>query len=135
MLSSPSPPARKRWEGNVVSHVCQSICSGLGPYDHIRTRPNFLKKNGKHKSFLWGPWYPCSELLVIFPLGFKARMGSLICAHSLRFTSGVTPANLMTAEPNSSRYPWATTLPIDPCQLGLTCSNLFIWGSPASLSE
>ena len=33
---------------------------------------------GGHKSFLWGRWYPCFGLLVTSPLGFKARVGSLI---------------------------------------------------------
>ena len=28
----------------------------------------------------WGHWYPCFELLVMSPLGFKARVGSLIQA-------------------------------------------------------
>ena len=27
----------------------------------------------------WGHWYPCFGLLVMSPLGFKARSGSLIC--------------------------------------------------------
>ena len=31
------------------------------------------------------------------PLGFKARVGSLIHPYSLRFTSGVTPTNLLAA--------------------------------------
>ena len=29
--------------------------------------------------YLWGHWYPCFELLVMSPLGFKARVGSLFC--------------------------------------------------------
>ena len=40
----------------------------------------FLNKFfGGHDSFLWGHWYPCSGLLVTSHLGFKARVGSLIC--------------------------------------------------------
>ena len=35
---------------------------------------------GGHKSFLLGHWYPCFGLLVTSPLGFKARVGSLIHA-------------------------------------------------------
>ena len=38
----------------------------------------FLKKIWRHKSFLWDHWYPCFGLLVTSPLGFKARVGSLI---------------------------------------------------------
>ena len=38
----------------------------------------FKKKIGGHESFLWGHWYPCFGLLVTSPLGFKARVGSLI---------------------------------------------------------
>ena len=38
----------------------------------------FKKQFGRHKSFLWGHWYPCFGLLVMSPLGFKARVGSLI---------------------------------------------------------
>ena len=39
----------------------------------------FLKKKicWTHVHF-WGHWYPCFELLVMSPLGFKARVGSLI---------------------------------------------------------
>ena len=71
---------------------------------------------GGHKSFLLGHWYTCFELLVMSPLGFKARVDSLICAWlrcvcatcSLRFIFGVTPADLlvdsMAAEPISSMY-------------------------------
>ena len=28
----------------------------------------------------WGHWYPCFRFLVMFPLGFKARVGSTLCA-------------------------------------------------------
>ena len=52
-------------------------------------------------SFLWGHWYPCFGLLVTSALGFKARVDSLACFLAcvlfLRFTSGATPANLLTA--------------------------------------
>ena len=61
---------------------------------------------------LWGHWYPCFGFLVMSPLGFKVRVGSLIhtwwrhiCdVHSLRFTSGATPADLLTASMAASRY-------------------------------
>ena len=46
-------------------------------------------------------WYPCFGLLVMSALGFKARVDLLACflalALFLRFTSGATPANLLTA--------------------------------------
>ena len=35
---------------------------------------------GGHKSFLWGHSYSSFGLLVTSPLGFKVRVGSLICA-------------------------------------------------------
>ena len=38
----------------------------------------FLKIFGGHKSFLCDHWYPWFGLLVTTPLGFKARVGSLI---------------------------------------------------------
>ena len=48
----------------------------------------FINIFGGHKSFLWGHWYPCIGFLVMSPLGFKARVGSLICTswrhHSVR---------------------------------------------------
>ena len=51
---------------------------------------------------LWGHSYPCFELLVTSALGFKASVDFslacfLACMLFLRFTSGVTPANLLTA--------------------------------------
>ena len=73
----------------------------------------YLFKISDGHILLWGHWYPCCRLLVMFSLDFKARVGSLICrdihdVHSLRFTSGVTPANLlvssMAAKPFSSIY-------------------------------
>ena len=64
----------------------------------------FLKKFLGHKSSLWGTWYPCFELLVTSPLGFKTRVGSLIWTlqrHTwyiyLRFTSGATPLPVYNA--------------------------------------
>ena len=50
----------------------------------------FKKKIGGHKSFLWGHWYPCFELLVTSPLCFKARVSSLICIW-LRHTCYMLP--------------------------------------------
>ena len=37
----------------------------------------FLKIFGGHKSFLWGHWNPYFGLLVMSPLGFKARVSAL----------------------------------------------------------
>ena len=93
-----------------------------------------------------GPLIPCFGLLVMFPLGFKARVGSALFAtgggicvkHSLGCTSGATPADLlsasMVAEPISSTYlqrhwwdlngrplaPWANAQPTELCRLELT---------------
>ena len=67
-------------------------------------------------NFLWGHCYPCYGLLVTSPLGFKARVLSVLfplgrgvyLVRSLRFISGATPANLlaasMAAELISSTY-------------------------------
>ena len=68
------------------------------------------KKIEDIKSFLWGHWYPCCGLLVISPLGFKSRVGSLIqvLLEAYMFTSGATLPNLlmasMAAKPISSMY-------------------------------
>ena len=60
----------------------------------------FLLIFGGHKS----TDNPCFGLLVTSPLGFKARVGNLIyawqrhtCYSSMRFTTGVTPADLLAA--------------------------------------
>ena len=34
----------------------------------------FFLNFGRRQSFLWGHWYPCFGLLVMSPLGFKARV-------------------------------------------------------------
>ena len=66
-----------------------------------KCKRRFFAITGGHKSFLWDHWYPCFGLLVISPLGFKARVDSLICTwrrrtcytanaevkHSLHFTT------------------------------------------------
>ena len=64
----------------------------------------FLKTNWWTHVLLWGHWYPCFGLLVTSPLGSKVRVGSLIHTWqrihdvgSLRFTSGVTPADHLMA--------------------------------------
>ena len=61
--------------------------------------------------FLWGHWYHCFGLLMTSAPGFKVRMGTLIhplYRLDLRFTSGVTPADLLmariAAKPFSSTY-------------------------------
>ena len=75
------------------------------------TCTDFLKFFGGHISFLWDHWYPCFGLLVMFPLGFKARVGALFSlgkgmhdVHSLRFTCGVTPANLLVVSMAASHF-------------------------------
>ena len=52
--------------------------SSQGIYLGFSSRNHFFKIFGGHRSFLWGHWYPCFWLLVTSPLGFKARVGSLI---------------------------------------------------------
>ena len=58
--------------------------------------------------FLWGNWYPYFEHLVT-SLGFKARVGSLICTWQRptfpQITSGVTPADLLTASIAAGGFP------------------------------
>ena len=60
------PPMKLR-EGNVFIRICLSFCSWRTKRFH-----DSLKKK------LWGHWYPCFGLLMMSPLGFKVRMGSLI---------------------------------------------------------
>ena len=71
-------------------------------------RPEFSllspeKSFGGRKSFLWGHWHSCFGLLVMSLLGFKTSGIPHLCALSpacngfLRFTSSVTPANLLVA--------------------------------------
>ena len=53
----------------------------------------------------WGHWYPCFGLLVMSPLGFKARVGSSLFVfyrgkcnvYCLRSTSGATHIDLLAA--------------------------------------
>ena len=59
---------------------------------------------GGHKSFLWGHWYPYFGLLVMSPLDLKSEWAALFTLHRgihvtwfLRFSSGVTPADLLVA--------------------------------------
>ena len=57
--------------------------------------------------------FPCFELLVTSPLGFKARVGSALfelCGgirdiSSLRFTSGATPLPVYIASIAAGRFP------------------------------
>ena len=49
--------------------------------DYKQRHPHgYLEFFGGHNSFFVGPLTPVLRLLVTFPLGFKARVGSLICA-------------------------------------------------------
>ena len=83
---------------------------------HDQQFSNFFKKKiGGHKSFLWGHWSPVldfwwcllwfskPEWAVLFVLGRGIHV-----THSLRLTSGATPADLlatsMAAKPISSTY-------------------------------
>ena len=93
-----------------------ALCVNSSKNDAATPNVRILASKWGHESFLWGHWYPYFGLLVTSPLGFKARVGStlfelsggihvtLTC--SLRFTSGVTPADLlaasMAAEPSLS---------------------------------
>ena len=62
---------------------------------------------------LWGHWYPCFELLMMSPLGFKAKVGSALFALgrgicvtcSLRFPSGATPLLVYNASIAASCLP------------------------------
>ena len=91
---------------------------------------------GGHQSFLCGHWYPCFELLVRSPLDVKTREAALfalgrgvcdIC--STRFTSGATPADLLTAsmavKPYSSTY--LQTSIGGTQDLYLSCYCLTLW--------
>ena len=61
----------------------------------------------------WGHWYPCFRFLVTSPLGFKARVGSILFAfcrgecnvHSPRSTSGATCADLSAAGIAAGHFP------------------------------
>ena len=65
---------------------------------------------GGHKSFLWSHWYPCFGPLVTFPWGSKPG-STCLCAFSLaysgflRFTSGMTPADLLAASMGAKPFP------------------------------
>ena len=46
---------------------------------HVWEFSSFFKNFfGGHESLLWGHWYPYFGLLVMSPLGFKARVGSAL---------------------------------------------------------
>ena len=136
------PPPTKLRQGNVFTPVSQSFCSQGGgvratqapsathapsPRDMrsmIRQYASywnaflFLKKLftifGGHKFFLWGYWYPCFGLLVMSPLGFKARVGSLIRAWQ-RHTPYTFPEMYLwcdTCWPLGSQYGWKVNIVI-----------------------
>ena len=58
---------------------------------------SFIWIFGGCKSLLWGHWYPCFGLLVMSPQGFKSRGRGIGVTCSLRFISGVTPADHLMA--------------------------------------
>ena len=88
----------------------------------------FLKIFGGHMSFLWGHWYPCFGLLVTSALGFKARVDSLACFLAcmlfLRFTSGATPADLLTASMAAEPL-WPTYL--QPSDISTSIGCVEVW--------
>ena len=69
---------------------------------------------GRYRSFLWGHWYPSFTLLVTSTLGCKTRVDPLLVYPLpvwngvLRFTSGGTPADLLTASIAAESF-WPTT--------------------------
>ena len=89
-----------------------------GPF----TRKNLLTRNvcvcvnvlflifEGHKPFSWDHWYPCFGLLVMFALGFKAKVDPLVCVlhHLHAMDSSVSPLvrHLLT----SSRLAWQPSL-------------------------
>ena len=85
--------------------------SGTHFLESTLARPLTLFKNffGRHKSFFIGRLIPLFGTSGDIFSGFKARVVSLIRTWqrhtcSLRFTYGVTLANLSTSEPISSKY-------------------------------
>ena len=78
----------------------------------------FLKNFGGHESFLWGNGYPCCGLLVTSPLGFKARVGSLICTwqRHMCYTSPEIHLWCDTCWPLGSQYG------------GWAVSSTYLWG-------
>ena len=64
----------------VVNCISHHILAKLSHACRFCISSNFFLKKffGGLKSFLWGHWYHCFGLLVTYPLGFKARVGSLI---------------------------------------------------------
>ena len=61
-----------------VHCICQDNWVNRVVWNWISIFYFFLKTFGGHESFLWGHWYPCFGLLVMSPLGFKARVGSAL---------------------------------------------------------
>ena len=67
-----SPRVYVKWRG--IFLVSQFQYGEGNPSAYVYSLCNFLVD----KCFLWGHWYPCFGLLVMSPLGFKVRVGSLI---------------------------------------------------------
>ena len=93
-------------QGVSVGDVAESGQQGLNvPYMLpcvFKLRPRFFMNTCT--CAILGHWYPCFWFLVMSPLGFKARMGCLICIAvvyiSWDSTSGSTPADLLTVSTN-----------------------------------
>ena len=64
---------------SILTQICNEHVFVLQIFSMNIGQIFFSKIFGGHESFLWGHWYPCFGLLVMSPLGFKARVGSLIC--------------------------------------------------------
>ena len=77
------------------------------------SRSHILNRENYTNSLLWGLWYPCLGILVLSAIGFKGRVDPHLCASSpacnafLRFTSGVTAADLLTASMAAEHF-WST---------------------------
>ena len=66
-----------------TTHRSQSLASEIMSFNHSPVVQFFwvfffLENTSP---FLWGNWYPCFGILMMSPLCFKARVGSLICVY------------------------------------------------------
>ena len=87
-----------RWTGRSPLYTCTRVVD-------TSKHGIFFLIFGGHKSLLWGYWYPCFQLLVMSPLGFKASGGIRVTC-SLRFISGATPADPLAASMTAT-YLWS----------------------------
>ena len=75
------------------------------------TAISFFSKFSGHQFFCGATNIPRFGLRVMSPLGFKARVDPLTCLHLhyLRFTSGVTPVDLLAVSMAAELF-WSTYL-------------------------